>query len=174
MQNLIRKIFEVSKKSNLINQEHQNFEQFVKDFYFENKLSDFDNYSVELLFNISFSAYKFLQLTRKDGFNLRIYNPQIAVDGFESKFTIIEINNNDMPFLVDSTVAFLDKQGIAINNIIHPVLNVVRDKNGKFIEINNNKNSHPESLIQLHIDKIINNSEINLLLENLTKIIDSF
>lgn len=173
MQNLIRKIFEVSKKSNLINQEHQNFEQFVKDFYFENKLSDFDNYSVELLFNISFSAYKFLQLTRKDGFNLRIYNPQIAVDGFESKFTIIEINNNDMPFLVDSTVAFLDKQGIAINNIIHPVLNVVRDKNGKFIEINNNKNSHPESLIQLHIDKIINNSEINLLLENLTKIIDT-
>ena len=78
-----------------------------------------------------------------------------------------------MPFLVDSTVAFLDKQSVKINNIIHPVLNVNRDNSGKFIEIANSSSSKQESLIQLHIDKIVSQSEVNVLKEIICKIIET-
>ena len=173
MQNLIKQIVEFSKKLNSQEISENNFELFVKEFYHENKLVDFENYSMEALYNLALSAFKFLNFERKNGFNVRIYNPQKAQENFESSYTIIEIINDDMPFLVDSTVAFLDKQGIKINNIIHPVLNVNRDKSGKLIEISNSTGSKLESLIQLHIDKIANQSEINILKEIICKIIET-
>jgi len=173
MQNLIKQVIEFSKKLNLKENSGKNFESFVKDFYHENKLTDFENYSTEALYNFALSAFKFINFERKSGFIVRIYNPQKSQDNFESPYTIIEIINNDMPFLVDSTVAFLDKQGIKINNIIHPVLNVNRDNFGKFIEIAKSSNSKQESLIQLHIDKIVSQSEINVLKEIICKIIET-
>ena len=173
MQNLIKQIVEFSKKINSKEVLEKNFELFVKEFYHENKLTDFESYSTEALCNFAISGFKFLNFERKSGFNVRVYNPQKAQDNFESPYTIIEIINDDMPFLVDSTVAFLDKQSIKINNIIHPDLNVNRDKSGKFVEITHSSASRPESLIQLHIDKIINQSEINILKESICKIIET-
>ena len=173
MQNLIKQIVEFSKKINSKEVLEKNFELFVKEFYHENKLTDFESYSTEALCNFAISAFKFLNFERKSGFSVRVYNPLKSQDNFESPYTIIEIINDDMPFLVDSTVAFLDKQSIKINNIIHPVLNVNRDKSGKFVEISNSSASKLESLIQLHIDKIVNQSEINILKENICKIIET-
>ncbi|MFM6972899.1 MAG: NAD-glutamate dehydrogenase, partial [Alphaproteobacteria bacterium] len=108
---------------------------------------------------------------KSTNFNIKIYNPTKANDGFESPYTIIEIVNKDMPFLVDSSVNFLDKQSIKINNIIHPVFKIKRNIDGSFV--NFDKSGVDESLIQLHLDKITNESEINLLKENLSKIIDT-
>ena len=171
MQNLIKQVVEFSKKLNHKENSGKNFETFVKEFYHENKLTDFENYSTEVLYNFALSAFKFINFERKKGYIVRIYNPQKSEDNFESPYTIIEIINDDMPFLVDSTVAFLDKQSIKINNIIHPVLHVNRDNSGKFIEIAKSSNSKQESLIQLHIDKIVSQSEINILKEIICKII---
>ncbi len=171
MQNLIQKIIDLSHKINDTKIDHKIFDKFIKNFYQQNKLIDFENYSTEALYNFVLSAYNFLSLER-NGFNIRIYNPQKNIDGFETPYTIIEICNDDMPFLVDSTVAYLDKQSIKINNIIHPVLNIERDKNGNLKSLENNQAKF-ESLIQLHIDKIINQSEIQHLHENISKIIDT-
>ena len=171
MQNLIKKIIDFSKKAANTGIENKVFESFVDEFYRQNKLADFENYSTEALYNFALSAYDFISNHSKSGFNIRIYNPQKNQEQFESPYTIIEILNNDMPFLVDSTVAFLDKQLIKINNIIHPVLKISRDKQGKVVDILNGQNF--ESLIQLHIDKIVNQPEINLLIENITKITET-
>lgn len=171
MQNLIKKINDFSKKTINKDVENKLFEPFIEEFYRQNKLVDFENYSTEALYNFALSAYNFIINHSKSGFNIRIYNPQKDHDKFESPYTIIEIINNDMPFLVDSTVTFLDKQLIKINNIIHPVLKISRDKNGKVTDILNGQNF--ESLIQLHIDKILNQAEINLLIENITKITET-
>jgi glutamate dehydrogenase len=172
MQNLINQIVEFSDKKNL-NKENKNFDKFIQEFYRENKVTDFEDYSIESLFYYAKSAFSFLSELRVKKFNIRIYNPTLATNNFESNNTLIEINSIDAPFLVDSIVALLDKQGIVINNIIHPVLNVNRQKGGEFIEFDASKNYCHESLIQLHIDKIANILEINLLVENIAKIIDT-
>ena len=171
MQNLIKQVLEFSKKTKINDLNQDNFQNFIQEFYIENKLVDFENYNTESLFYYALSAYKFLSQKKSNNFNIRIYNPNKAVDGFESPYTIIEIVNKDMPFLVDSSVNFLDKQSIKINNIIHPVFKVKRSADGTFIETSNS--GIDESLIQLHLDKITNESEINLLKENLSKILDT-
>ena len=172
MQNLIDQIIEFSKKKNF-SKDTKNFDKFISHFYHENKISDFEKYSIDSLVNFAKSAIDFLSKKRNNNFNLRIYNPNIIDDNFETNHTIIEINSVDMPFLVDSIVAFLDKQSVIINNIIHPVLSVNRAKDGQFIDFEISKNSHHESLIQLHIDKITNLSELNLLSENISKILET-
>ena len=64
MQNLIKQIIEFSKKLNSKEVLEKNFELFVKEFYHENKLNDFEGYSTEALSNIALSAFKFLNFER--------------------------------------------------------------------------------------------------------------
>ena len=83
MQNLITQIVEFSKKINSPEVKGKNFELFVKEFYHENKLTDFEHYSTEALYNFALSAFKFINFERKNGFTVRVYNPQKTQDHFE-------------------------------------------------------------------------------------------
>ena len=44
---------------------------------------------------------------------------------------MIEIVNDDMPFLVDSVMGELTERGLAVRLVAHPILAVERDKSGK-------------------------------------------
>ena len=66
---------------------------------------------------------------------IRIFNPQIEEDGWESKHTIIEMFNDDMPFLVDTTTLTLSEMNMGVHLIIHPVMWVHRDDDGRLTSI---------------------------------------
>lgn len=174
MQNLIEKINDIfQKKFKLDPIDGSEFNRFVSIFYGQNKISDFEKYSTDLLCHCAISSLNFIKNPRNKGFAIRIFNPTQGSEGFESNQTLIEIINDDMPFLVDSVVSFLDKHGIVINNIIHPIFSVFRDANGNFLKFDSQKqndSSKHESLIQLHLEKI-NDSEINALKESISKIL---
>ena len=61
---------------------------------------------------------------------LRVYNPQIQKDGWESTHTVIEIVNDDMPFLVDSVTMEVNRQGLTLHLIIQPVMNTQTGREG--------------------------------------------
>jgi len=61
---------------------------------------------------------------------VRIYNPTTAEHGWSSPHTIVEVTLDDMPFLVDSLGMVLNQAGLTIHLMIHPVLNVCRDRSG--------------------------------------------
>ncbi|WEK45363.1 MAG: NAD-glutamate dehydrogenase [Candidatus Andeanibacterium colombiense] len=46
------------------------------------------------------------------------------------RYTALAIVNDDMPFLVDSIAAALAAQGLAIDQLVHPILRVERDEAG--------------------------------------------
>lgn len=172
MRNLIEQVVNFSKKKkHSADFDQENFAKFVKIFYAENQQNDFANYSQEDLFNETLLSFKFFQNKKPNQFKVRIYNPTVEKDGFQSFYTFLDIVNDDMPFLVDSTVAHLDKRGIKVKNIIHPVYSVLRNKSGKLEEIAVEKNSKHESVIQLHLDKITSESDIKTLEENISKIL---
>lgn len=174
MQNLIEQVIDFSRqKKQPKNFNSEAFFSFEKIFYSENQVYDFVNYSPEELHNAALLSFNFFTSKKAHECKIRIYNPTVEKDGFESFLTFIDIVNDDMPFLVDSTVAYLDKHGIRIKNIIHPIYSVARDKNGQLEKISADKNSAQESLIQLHIDKITSASDIRVLEENITKILQT-
>ena len=66
---------------------------------------------------------------------VRVYNPEPSHDGWASPCTIVEVVTDDMPFLVDSLAMVLDDAGLAIQVMVHPVLQVVRDGRGRLVEL---------------------------------------
>ena len=62
---------------------------------------------------------------------VRVYDPTPGTAGWTSPYTVIEIVSDDMPFLVDSVTMELGRQGYAIELIVHPVMRVLRDRDGE-------------------------------------------
>ncbi len=88
---------------------------------------------------------------------IRIFNPAPTTHGWESTHTIVEMTNNDMPFLVDSTCMALNRHGMTIHLTIHPVINVRRNKKGELLEVlaadEATDDSIRESLMHIEIDR---------------------
>jgi glutamate dehydrogenase len=62
---------------------------------------------------------------------LRVLSPTQDADGWASRHTVIQVVNDDMPFLVDSTGMEINRQGLTAHLTIHPVLAVQRDAQGR-------------------------------------------
>jgi len=61
---------------------------------------------------------------------VRVFNPDPARDGFQSRHTIVQVVTDDMPFLVDSVGIVFARNQLAMHLIIHPVVAVRRDARG--------------------------------------------
>jgi glutamate dehydrogenase len=69
---------------------------------------------------------------RHDGVaaKVHVFNPRLEEHGWQSTHTVVQIVGGDMPFLVDSATMEINRQGLALHLVIHPVLRVVRDARG--------------------------------------------
>ncbi len=106
-------------------------ERFVRQFFERVAPEDVTANSADTLYALALSFLNF-GINRKPGETaIRAYNPTLEEHGWTSARTVVEIINDDMPFLLDSLVAELHQRGIGIQLNIHPVLNVTRDTNGK-------------------------------------------
>ncbi|MEQ9490170.1 MAG: NAD-glutamate dehydrogenase [Alphaproteobacteria bacterium] len=87
----------------------------------------------------------------------RIYTPRFDEHGWHSSHTVIELINDDMPFLVDSVTQELNRQGITVHLIIHPVFGVQRDDKGAAVEFplhaERPKGLPDESFMHIEIDE---------------------
>ncbi|HEC90849.1 MAG TPA: NAD-glutamate dehydrogenase, partial [Alphaproteobacteria bacterium] len=66
---------------------------------------------------------------------LRVYNPDPKDDGWTCPHTVVEIVNDDMPFLVDSVTAELSRQGLGVYLAVHPIIRVIRGPRGRLVEV---------------------------------------
>ena len=66
---------------------------------------------------------------------LRVYNPKLEQNGWQSTHTVVEIVNDDMPFLVDSVGIEINRHGLNIHLVIHPVLAARRDEAGRLVDL---------------------------------------
>lgn len=66
---------------------------------------------------------------------IRAFNPTLEQHGWTSRHTIVEMVNDDMPFLVDSSTMTLDALGHGIHLTIHPRFAVTRDGRGSLRSI---------------------------------------
>ncbi len=67
---------------------------------------------------------------------------------------MLEIVNDDMPFLVDSVVGELNQRGLDIRLLVHPVFIVERDQAGRLVNFKGRApvGGQRESFIHIHVD----------------------
>lgn len=89
--------------------------------------------------------------------SIRVTNPRFEKHGWHSPHTVIEIVNDNMPFLVDSVTMELTRQAYNVHQVVHPVYGVQRDKTGAAIDFPSehaDRTSLPrESFMHVEIDE---------------------
>jgi glutamate dehydrogenase len=66
---------------------------------------------------------------------VQVYNPAYEEHGWRSPHTVVEIVTDDMPFLVDSVRMALNRHGLSVHLIIHPVIPVRRDRAHQLVDV---------------------------------------
>ncbi|HJV72468.1 NAD-glutamate dehydrogenase [Ideonella sp.] len=89
---------------------------------------------------------------------VRILSPTVAEHGWASRHTVIELVNDDMPFLVDSTSAEINRQGLTLHLIVHPIFLVERAADGALTAIAPGTDAAPgvrESWMHIEVDRLV-------------------
>ena len=110
-------------------------ERFIRAYYAHVSADDLAEDTPENLFGAALSLWRFAARREAGKAKVRIYAPRLEEHGWESRHTVIEIVNDDMPFLVDSVTAALNERGLTIHLISHPVIHVMRDGKGELSDL---------------------------------------
>ncbi len=132
-------------------------EAFIRRFYENVAPTDIISEDTEDLYGAALSLWSFAAARKPKTAKVRVYNPGFDQHGWHSTHTVIEIVHDDMPFLVDSVSADLNRRGITIHQLIHPIFVVNRSKDGKALSMsgaeNDGNGAVRESCIHIQIDE---------------------
>ncbi|SFT39844.1 glutamate dehydrogenase [Pseudoalteromonas sp. DSM 26666] len=106
-------------------------EKFAKALYSNMSKEDLANRNDSDLYGAALSLWNSLEKNTSDDAVIRVFNPEVAKDGWQSSHTIVEIIAKDMPFLVDSVRMAMTRENIASHLLLHSPLKIQRDKNDK-------------------------------------------
>jgi glutamate dehydrogenase len=125
--------------------------QYVADVPFE----DLDGRSPRIMARIGISHLEFGARRRHGQYKLRIYNPTEEEHGYTSAYTFIEMVNDDMPFLVNSVSAAINRHGLTVHITVHPIIRVCRDSQGRLqrIAAPGSGEGRRESYIRFAVDR---------------------
>src|ERR1700720_1502110 len=116
-------------------------------------IEDLANYDAASLAFLAEQAWEHVQRRTAGGADIRVVNPMMP-DGRE--ISVLEVLNDNMPFLFDSTMAELTEQGVEVTLVAHPILAVERDDHGRLVRfygdtLPEDAKGERESLIHFHI-----------------------
>ncbi len=124
---------------------------FLERYYANVAAEDLADATVEDLYGGAIALWQFGRARKPGEAKVRVYNPRLAEHGWSSRHTVIEIVNDDMPFLVDSVTAEINRREITVHLVIHPIMPVKRDDKGVASAIA--ADGAPESFMHVEIDE---------------------
>src|SRR5258708_1421333 len=132
---------------------------------------DLVSYDAASLAFLAEQAWEHVQRRTVGSADIRVINPMMP-DGRE--ISVLEVLNDNMPFLFDSTMAELAEQGIEVTLVAHPIIAVERDEQGKLLRfygetLTEGANGERESLIHFHIARLDADADRQKLIDGLAK-----
>ena len=111
------------------------------------------------LAQIAYDAWAFLGARRPGAPKIRFDDlPGGAGGGRAEPVSVIEIVNDDMPFLVDSVLGELTERGLDIRLVVHPVFTTERDAAGRLVAFGSAApratGALRESFIHIHVEHV--------------------
>jgi glutamate dehydrogenase len=146
----------------LIEQRHADAERalyqtFARGYFRQADPADVSERSAEDLYGMVRSHLRFAAHRAPGAPKLRVLNPSAQETGFASRHTVAEVVNDDMPFLVDSTSVEINRQGLTLHLIFHPIFAVRRSAAGELLELQPREDRPDwprESFMHLEVDRL--------------------
>src|SRR6476646_10678069 len=148
---------------------------FAEPLFGYTNIEDLANYDAASLALLAEQTWEHVQRRTAGSADIRIVNPTMP-DGRE--ISVLEILNDNMPFLFDSIMAELAEQGIEVTLVAHPIIAVERDDQGKLLRfygetLPEGAKGTRESLIHLHIARLDADADRQKLIDGLTRTLDN-
>ncbi|WP_068680354.1 MULTISPECIES: NAD-glutamate dehydrogenase [unclassified Variovorax] len=149
---------------------------FVRRYFGQVDPEDLDERLAADLYGAALSHWSFARKRDAGRPKLRVFNPTIAEHGWQSTHTIIEMVNDDMPFLVDSVTMEVNRHGLTLHLIIHPLMAVERGADGVLRGLASETDASPdargESFIHVEVDRVPEPARMEALAADLERVLD--
>ncbi len=134
-------------------------------------IEDLASYDAASLAFLAEQAWEHVQQRTTGSADISVINP-IMPDGRE--ISVLEVLNDNMPFLFDSTIAELAEQRIEVTLVSHPIIAVERDEQGKLLRfygetLAKGAKGERESLIHFHIARLDADADRQKLIDGVAK-----
>lgn len=123
---------------------------FIEAFYRRMEQDEYLHHSAETWAAMAADMLEFARVRKPGTAKVRVFNATDKDNGWESPHSVLQIVNDDMPFLVDSVSMALAAMGVGVHVLGHPVVRLERDKAGKVTAVGQGT---AESLMMLEIDR---------------------
>ncbi|MEC9367753.1 MAG: NAD-glutamate dehydrogenase [Pseudomonadota bacterium] len=138
---------------------------------------DINRYPPRAIAALLLSAWEFAATRETGKHKIRLFNPE-NITGPHGDATVIEIVNDDMPFLLDSIMGEIQERGLGVHLVLHPVLAVNRDARGRLKDVGQPGNGEDrwtgrESYIHIHVQRLSDKQALEELKKALSGIVDN-
>ncbi|HEX5957714.1 MAG TPA: NAD-glutamate dehydrogenase, partial [Hyphomicrobiaceae bacterium] len=121
------------------------------------------------------AAFAFLAEKPTPGHKVRVR--RMSADGGADGQAVIEILNDDMPFLVDSVLGELQARGLMVRALLHPILKTRRDPSGRLDAVlgpgdRSWRDGRQESYIAIYLARGLSQGEETDLIGTISAILD--
>jgi len=144
---------------------------FVQQYFGQVDPEDLAERPVADLYGAALSHWSFARKREPARARVRVFNPTIAEHGWQSTHTVIEIVNDDMPFLVDSVTMEVNRNGLTLHLIIHPLVAVTRAADGTLQGLAGDGGGTRESFIHVEVDRVPDAARLDALAADLSRVL---
>lgn len=150
---------------------------FIQRYYISSALADLSERTIEDLAGSLLSHWNFCYHRKPDEIKVRVFNPTLEKDQWQSTHTIIEVSYDDIPFLVDSIRMEMHRQDLQIHFMIHfGGLKVIRDAENNIAEILPAGSTDPravtEAPIYVEIDRQTDPEHMETIRSNILRVLE--
>jgi glutamate dehydrogenase len=133
--------------------------RFLQTYFANVDVKDLAEHDPKYLAGAALSHLQFAMQRRRSAL-VRVFNPTLREHGFVSPHTIIDVVNDDMPFLVDSISLALTERALTLHFLAHPVFAATRDRSGTLSALERrgatkNTKQRLESFQHVEVDRIV-------------------
>ncbi len=149
------------------------FESFVQAYYGQVDPEDLAERAPDDLYGAALSHWNFARKREPGRARVRVFNPTIQEHGWQSTHTIVEIVNDDMPFLVDSVTMEVNRHGLTLHLIVHPLVAVTRAADGTLTGVagGDPAEARPESFIHVEVDRLSGTTQMGALAADVARVL---
>lgn len=146
---------------------------FAEHFYRFAALDELANWPLETFYAASISMWNFLQDFDGSTPKLKVFNPDINQDGWQSPYTFIQVLNTDTPLMVDSLRVLLNRRNLTVHTLYNANFSSQRNTQGKLESFTpaDQDTQQAESLLMIEIDALSDEQERKQLQDDLLAVL---
>lgn len=150
--------------------------RFIGGYFAHVAEADLLQWRLDDLYGATLAVWQFMQDRSRGETLIRVFNPDYERHGWQSTHTVIEVLQDDMPFIVDSLRMELNRRNLAIHAILNAVFSTRRDGQGKLQELlergSRAKGVCQESLLAIEVDRHTDPQQLAELGQALREVLD--